>query len=63
MRVRLYAEDGNYSAALPDYNTLILIDNQMSDWYRLRAEVLKKLGRSAAAVTDIERAKVLENHL
>lgn len=59
-RARAYAATGKILLALNDLNRLIEQDDNVPQWYRERAAVMDKLGRSAMAKRDRERAAVIE---
>lgn len=63
IRARAYFASGKTLLALNDMNLLIERDDGVPQWYRERAVVMDKLGRSAMAKKDRERAAALEKQI
>ena len=59
-RGEIYLKKGDYEAALADFNRVIEDDPDFADTYRQRAETYRRMGQSAAARDDDERANLLE---
>ncbi|HEY9730776.1 MAG TPA: tetratricopeptide repeat protein [Drouetiella sp.] len=60
IRQRLYRKKGLYDKALADLNYLIKKDAFVAERYSDRADVLKKLGRTAEANQDLKHAENIE---
>lgn len=51
---------GDYPAALDALTRLVSIDNDVPEWFRMRAEVFKKMGRSTNAENDLKSAELID---
>lgn len=59
-RAQCYANLGRLDEAIKDYNRLIEIHSDVAPWYRERASLLKRVGRTQDAQRDIQRAQALD---
>jgi tetratricopeptide (TPR) repeat protein len=50
LRARINMENAQYDAALKDINKLIASDPDVAEWYKLKAQTLRKMGKEADAV-------------
>lgn len=61
LTAKIHSHSGQYQTALDDYNKMIAIDNGIPEWWRERAEILKKLGKTEASQLNFKKAKELED--
>ncbi len=57
MRIRVYEKLGKNVLALKDLNLLIEKDSDIAEWYKIKARVLRKMGRETDAVAAEKRMK------
>lgn len=62
VRQKVYRQTGKYDLALKDLNTMIADSPRVTPWYRERADVLTKLGRTKEAQEDLKRAEKLSKY-
>ncbi|MCW5821380.1 MAG: tetratricopeptide repeat protein [Cyanobacteria bacterium TGS_CYA1] len=60
-RAKAFDAAKKYPEALKDADTLIAHDPDVTQWYRFKAEILKKMGRAAEAKDYLKRADSVES--
>jgi len=60
LRARINMENSQYDAAIKDLNKLIASDPDVAEWYRLKAQTLRKMGKDADALKVEATLKKIE---
>jgi len=59
MRAGIHFERKKYELALADINLAIRLNSNMPEYYMIRAEIYRKIGKMAEAIADEQKAKKL----
>lgn len=59
-RAKLYDSAGKYDLAIKDAEKLILIDVDVTEWFRFKASILRKMGRTQEAEKAQQKADRIE---
>ncbi len=59
-RAKIFEEAGMNDLALKDADSLTYIDKDVTEWYRFKAKILKKMGRLDEAAKTQQKANTLE---
>jgi tetratricopeptide (TPR) repeat protein len=62
VRQNILRKKGRYAEAIADLTKLIALDNDVSDWYKDRAEAYQKIHKIKEAESDLARAKHIDQY-